>query len=393
MTKFLGPQFSIGIGKESTRGTPVAAAYYTPWVSLSVDDKIQAAIDTSQVGVIEQDVGQEITTFTSEATLEGNMDDLSFGLILMSLMGTDTVGAVETGVKDHKFTVLQTSQHPSLSLSVYGPNESTGLVYPLAMLESLELSFELDKYATFKAVYKANKNASQANTVSFVAANKFRPQDGAFGIAPTLAGVKGTQTATGTAASTIHVTAVSINPQTLLQVGMTVTGTNIPVGATIATIVSATAYDLSVATTGAIGTQTFGPAPLGIKKLTLLFKKNTEDDKVLGNTSPIDRLNKSFSCDGSFELYYTDRTMIDTYMLGDLYKAIQIVMTNSGILIGATSHPTFTFNAAKVKLTEVARKLSEKNITMQTVKFKTFYSLSDSEMIDIILRNTVTTGY
>lgn len=393
MTKFIGPQYSIGIGKESTRGTPVVAAYWIPWGTLTVDDKIKTAKDETSIGVIESGVGQEIAIFTSECQLEGNLDDSGFGLILMSLFGTDTVGAVETGVKDHVFTVAQNAQHPALSLSVAGPNESSGLVYPLGMIESLDITIELDKYATFKAVYKANKSASQANTASFSTVNRFRPQDGSFGYAPTLPGANGTLTATGTAASTIHVTACSINPQTKLQVGMTVTGTNIPAGTTVATIVSATAYDLSAATTGAIGTQTFGPVAVQIKKFQLSLKANTEDDEVLGNQSPVDRLNKAFMASGSFELYYASRTMIDTIMLGDLYEAIHIAMVNSAVAIGTTSHPSFTFNAARVKLTEVARKFTAKDITVQTVKFECFYSQADTEMLDITLRNTITTGY
>jgi hypothetical protein len=392
MTKHIGPQYSIGIGKESTRGTPVSATQWLPWSTLSIDDKAKFAKDDTARGVIEGGVGQEITTFTSEATLEGLMLDQSFGLILKALFGTETKTTVESGVDQHAFSVQQNAQHPSLTISAYGPNDN--LAYPLAMLDSLDIDFELNKYATFKAVFKANKNGTASNTVAFVSENRFRPQDGAFGIAPTLAGANGTLTATGTAASTIHVTACSINPQTQLQVGMPVSGTNIPVGATVAAIVSSTAYDLSAATTGAIGTQTFSPVPTQIKKLSLSFKKNTEDDEVFGNQNPIDRLNKAFNCSGSFELYYTDRTMIDTYLLGDLYKAFHVAFANTNVLIGAVSHPTFIFNAAKAKLSEVARKFDTgKSIVMQTVKFETFYSLSDSELCDAALINTNTSVY
>lgn len=63
-------------------------------------------------------------------------------------------------------------------------------------------------------------------------------------------------TATGTAASTIHVTGLSINTASL-QVGMTVIGANIPSGATVASIVSSNAFDLSIASTGTVGTLTF----------------------------------------------------------------------------------------------------------------------------------------
>jgi len=391
MTKFIGHQFDIGIGKESTRGTAVVATYWLPDSSLTVDDKVKVAKDETSIGVIEDGVGQEVSNVYSEAVLEGRVSDTGFGLLLMALMGTDTIGAVETGVKDHVFTVAQNAQHPSLSVCVYEPNASTGLVYPLGMIDSLDVTCELDKYAMYKATIKANRNASQANTVAYAADNAFRPQDITIGYAPTLAGANGTLTATGTAASSIHVTSLSIST-TLLQVGMTVSGTNVPVGTTIATIVGAAAFDLSAASTGAIGTLTFGPTPVNSKKVQLSFKANTEDDEVLGNINPVDRLNKAMQVSGTFELYYTDRTFIDTVMLGDIYKAINVKMV-SGVTIGTTSHPTFTANFARVKLSEVSRKIDNKGIVSQTVKFTAFYSLSASEMFDLTLRNTITSGY
>lgn len=392
MAKFIGQQFNIGIGKETTRGVAITASYWLPNTTLTVDDKVKVAKDETSVGVIESGMGQEVSNRFSEATIEGRATDQGFGLILMTLMGTDTLGAVETGVKDHAFTVLQTAQHPSVSVCVYEPNASTGLVYPLGMLDSLDLTIDLDKYIMYKAMYKANRNASQANTTSYVAENAFRPQDFTIGFAPTLAGAKGTLAATGTAATTIHVTGLSIST-TLLQVGMTVTGTNIPTGATIATIVSGTAFDLSAASTGTVSSMTFGPAVVSVKKVSLSFKKNTEDDEVLGSVDPVDRLNKQFAVSGSVELFYTDRTFIDTIMLGDLYKAISMKAINPTVLIGASSHPTLTINLARTKLTEVSRKIDDKGIVSQTLKIEAFYSLSDAEMCDITMRNTVTTSY
>ena len=326
-TKFIGRQFNIGIGKESTRGTPVAATSWLPKTSLTIDDKIKTAKNESSIGVIEDGVGQEISNRYSEATIEGRISDIGFGLILMSAMGTDTVGAVETGVKDHVFTVLQSAQHPCLSISVTEPNAGSGLVYPLGMLESLTMNFDLDKYASYKATYKANKNASQSNTASFTSTeNAFRPQDGTFKMASALSGLAGA-------------TAISI------------------------------------------------------KKLQVDIKKNTEDDEVLGNIDPIDRLNKQFACEGSFELFYTDRTQIDTNMLGDIYQAISFTVINTAVTIGATSHPTLTVRLARTKLTEVSRKIDNNGIVTQTIKFKGFYSQGDTEMLDITLRNTQTTSY
>lgn len=325
MAKFIGRVYNIGIGKESVRGTAVTASYWLPDSTLTVDDKIKVVKDETSIGVIEDGVGQDLTSRFAEATLEGRITDLSFGLILKALLGTDTVGAVETGVKDHVFTMLQSAQHPSLAISVTSPNETSGRVYPLAMIDSLDLTFELDKYGMYKAVLKANTSAAQSNTVAYTAENAFRPQDITVGYAANLSGLG-------------------------------------------------------------------SPTTVAAKKITLSFKKNTEDDQVLGNVDPIDRLNKQFQCEGSLELFYTDRVMIDTIMLGDLYKALQVTLTST-VLIGAASHPTVTIRLARIKLSEVARKVDNNGIVSQTVKFTAYYSIGDTEMLDITLRNTVTAAY
>jgi len=327
MSKFIGRVYKVGIGKESVRGTAVSASYWLPESSLSVDDKITVVKDESSIGIIEDGVGQDITSRYSEATLEGRITDLGFGLILKALMGTDTktTASGESAVYDHAFTVQQSAQHPSLTICVAGPNESTGRAYPLAMLDQLDLTFELDKYAMYKAQLRANVSASQSNTPSYTAENAFRPQDITIGYASDLSGIG-------------------------------------------------------------------SPTSVAAKKVTLSFKKNPEDDKTLGNVDPIDRLNKQFSCEGTMELFYDARTFIDTVMLGDLYKCIRITAA-APVAIGSTSNPTVQITLAKVKLSEVARKLDNNNIVTQTLKFSAFYSISDTEMVDILLRNTVSSAY
>ena len=161
----------------------------------------------------------------------------------------------------HTFTVGESAQHQSLTFFLHDPLSAQDYSYANGVVEKLELNMALKKFVEFNASIKALSGASQSNfTPSTTTENRFVPQYLAAKFALDYAGLQGTLTATGTAATTIHVTGCSINPQTNLKVGMTVTGTNIPANTTIAKIVSATAYDLSQATTGAIGTQTFGPA-------------------------------------------------------------------------------------------------------------------------------------
>ena len=394
MTVFIGRQFSIGIAKETTRGTAVAPAYWVQKTDFAVEDKINTIVDDSAINVIEDAQNEEITLKYSDGSIGGRITDQTFGLLLMSIFGTDTVGAVETGVKDHVFTVLESAQHPTLTIVANEPNATgaASLAYTLCAVDSLNIHFEVGKWSTYKATFRGNANTQLSTTVAFITENGFNPQYCSLQIAPTYTGLTGALTATGTAASTIHVTGLSINTN-LLQVGMTVTGTNVPAGATIVTIVSSTAFDLSAATTGAVGTMTFGPATLNARMVDITITTNTEDDPTIGSVSAVDRYNKQFQVTGSFQIVYKDRSYIDTMMLADLNKSLRFIAKNTNVTIGAVSNPTLTLDLALVNIQEVARTDKNNDVMLQTIKFKGFYSVTDTLMAKCTLRNTVVTGY
>lgn len=327
MTKVIGRKFSVGIGKETTRGTSVAAAFWVPKTDVSVDDRINYAIEDSSIGVIEDSIDQDITSKYSEISIGGIVYEKSFGLLLLATFGTETSQTlVETGVYDHLFNVAETSQHTSLTVAAADPNGGTGLRYTLCMVEQLQMQFEIGKYYTYSVDMRGNVNAATANTASFTAENLFRPQDGTVKFATNLAGL--------TAASAISV-----------------------------------------------------------KKGSLSIKKNLEDDFVIGNVAAADRLNKEFSVEGTLELFYDDRTQIDTNMLGDVAQAMRIDFQNTSVLIGATKSPQLVFDMGKVKIQEVSRKIDNAGIISQTLKFKAYYSIADSMMIKATIRNTQSAAY
>ncbi len=327
MTKIIGRKYSVGLGKESSRGTAVAASFWIPKTDVSVDDRINYAIDDSSIGVIEDSISQDITGKYSEISIGGRVYDKSFGLILLATLGTETSQTlVETGVYDHLFNVNESAQHTSLTVSAVDANGGSGLRYALAMVDTLQIDFEIGKYFTYKLDMRANINASGSNTASFTAENGFRPQDGSIKFASALAGLG--------AASAISV-----------------------------------------------------------KKGSIVIKKNIEDDFIIGNVAATDRLNKSFSVEGTLELFYDDRTLEDTDMIADLAQAMRIAFTNTSVTIGATSNPTLTIDMGKVKIQEVTKKISNNDIVSKVVKFKAFYSITDSMMIKATLRNTQSAAY
>jgi hypothetical protein len=221
--------------------------------------------------------------------------------------------------------------------------------------------------------------------------NRFVPQYLAAKFALNYAGLNGTLTATGTAASTVHVTACSINPQTNLKVGMGVTGTNIPANTTIAKIVSATAYDLSQATTGAIGTQTFTPVTIALKSAKLTINANVEDQEVLGSVNPADFLNKEFSVEGTLEAIYQNNSDFKDQFMGPYPLAIRLDMKNTDVTIGAATSPELYIDIPKCTIQELGRPFKVKDLVYQSMKFKASYSVSDTLLAKMILVNTVST--
>lgn len=177
------------MGKETTRGTATAAQYWFPKMALTIDDKINFVTDDSSVGVIEDSESQDITSKYAEGTIEGRITDQGIGLLLLATLGTENaLTAVESGVKDHSFSVSESAQHQSLTIGVIDANSNSGngFSHALGMIDSLEISVEIGKYAMYKLGFRANAGAAAGNTATYVAENAFRPQDGIFKTAATV---------------------------------------------------------------------------------------------------------------------------------------------------------------------------------------------------------------
>lgn len=129
-------------------------------------------------------------------------------------------------------------------------------------------------------------------------------------------------------------------------------------------------------------------SPVKVRKVTLKISKNVDDDRALGSVDPVDILNRQFQAEGEIELVYDDQTQV-TNLLGNTAQALRIDFTNTAVTIGATSNPRIRFEFAKTILEEVPRSFNKGDIVTQTIKFKAFYSESDSSMVTNTVRNTV----
>lgn len=390
-SKGIGRLVQVGIGKESTRGTAVTATYWNPWIDLTIDEKKEFAVDDQSYGIIEDNTNQTQTRKWAQGSLAGNVLDQSTGLLFYSMFGGYGVSGPTDSAYTHTFTIGQSAQHQSLTFNLHDPLSAQDYQYANGVVEKLELDMALKKFISYNASIKALSGATHAAfSPSTTTENRFVPQYLSAKFAIDYGGLLGTKTATGTAATTIHVTALSINT-TLLRVGMTVSATNCPAGATIASIVSATAFDLSAATTGAIGTMTFGPAVVALKSAKIIINSNVEDQDVLGNLAPADFLNKEFSVEGTFEAIWQNESDFKTQFMGPTTLAVRLDIKNTDATIGAATNPEIYIDMPKCTLQDLGRPFKVKDLVYQTLKFKCSYSVADTLMAKLVVVNSVST--
>lgn len=176
MSKFIGRLADIGIAKEASRGTAESvASFWLPKLSLTLDDGIEQVVDESSVGVIEDSADAKIVGKFATGEIEGNIYDKSFGLVLLSALGSVSTGsAQQTVVYPHTFTVLQSAQHPALTLFLDDANQD--YKYPLAVIDQLELDFSLGQHARYTASFRSKVGETASLTPSYSAENVFLPQ-------------------------------------------------------------------------------------------------------------------------------------------------------------------------------------------------------------------------
>lgn len=194
MTKQIARLTHTGIAVESVRGTGLVPTFWLPRTDYKHDDKIQKVVDDVSVGVIEDSINSDVVQQYAEGEIGGRIDTESIGLIFKLLFGTSDSVAVsgQAGAYDHTFTVLQSAQHPTFTLSVKDPNSGTGFYYTLGAILDFDLNTEINRYCEYKFKYRANSKTSATLTPSYPTTQRvFLPQGATLKFASSQAGLAG----------------------------------------------------------------------------------------------------------------------------------------------------------------------------------------------------------
>lgn len=330
LTRGIGKQIQIGIGRETVRGTATTVATF--WLAAddwSLDEKWKNAQDIQSYGVIEAEQSETRVKAWSEGSLKLPVSASSTGLLLLALLGTDTVSTKESGVFNHAFSVAQNVQHPTLTMFMHDPiptpsGATADYTYANTVVHKFEIDYSLGKFVEITAAIKGQSGSAAATLFApaQIVENRFVPQYLVFKTA-----------------------------------------------ANVAALGAASAIKL--------------------KSAKLSFDLNEEDDDVLGAVSPRDFLNKEFKVDGTIEAIWENESDFKTFSLANTVQAFRFDLTNSDVTIGAVSNPRLVIDLARIYVTDFSKPIKIKDVMYQTIKFNGAYSPTDGYMVRGTLVNTV----
>ena len=326
MSKGIGRIFSVGIAKETTRGTPETnATYWLPFSEATMEDKNEKISIDQSYGIIEDSIDSELVKQWAVVSIKSIITDSSFPLILKAALGTSAsaLHSGETTVYDHTITVNESAQHQSLSMFLNDAVSGSDYKHGLGCLENLEIKIDPMQLVQYSASFKAKKGTSATLTPSQTVENRFHSKHCTFKVATNLAGL--------TAASAMN-----------------------------------------------------------IRNLTLKIAKNLEDDDALGSVDPVDFLNKQLVIEGTLEAVWQTEADFKTAYLANTKKALRIDMKNTDVTLGSAANPEVQIDLAKVTFTELSRPLKINDTVMQQLSFKAHYSVSDTKLITVLCTKAVT---
>lgn len=189
MSKFVGRRGALGLAKEATRGTIVSPpTFWIPRTTISFDDRVVGAQEQEGLGRLADSDAWFVTQKNASGDFEIQLDDRNLPIILTSLMGASPAKA---GANPYTFTytLANTNQHQSLSIAYQDPDFTK--VFPMAVVDQLQISVAQNAIVTAKAAFMSRVSKDWVTlTPDFTSqGSKFLHQHLQFRIASAIAGL------------------------------------------------------------------------------------------------------------------------------------------------------------------------------------------------------------
>lgn len=384
----IGRLQKVGLGKETTPGTPVAAAVWIPKVSGIFSPSFEKARDTSAYGNIDELRDTETVKQTTQLTLEAIARDIYIGHIFNAALGQDSVAiAMSMGSLSGTFVRGETvSQATSGATGVVMDVDGTSLLYvkvtsgtftsgsntitggtssatmvptfdntlrthfferlntnthpsytlygvdPVGtyragygMLDTLDIECTVGDFLKVNSTWIAKKEASTSATPSFVTENDFLAKHALLYFADTLEGLD-------------------------------------------------------------------AASPVSCERIKISVQKNLETYQSFGDTDVASIHNKQFSVMGDLTAILNSTTLKD-YVVNSTKKALRIEFINDDVTIGSAGNPKLRIDLPTVGFESWERDSDNDALARQTLGFMAEFNVDANETMHILLQNTKTTVY
>lgn len=164
MGKYIWRKVNVWFWKETTRGTAVSPNLRCPKASLDFDEKSEKVIDESSIGVIEDSFDWHVVKQWAEWSFECNAYANAIWYILLNLFGSVATSG-SSGEYTHQFSVNESNQHQSLTIGL--ADDTQDKQFPLAMIDSAEISAETWNFVTISSDFRSQKGSNANLTPSY----------------------------------------------------------------------------------------------------------------------------------------------------------------------------------------------------------------------------------
>lgn len=157
----------VGIGRETTFQTESTQLVDMGVQNIAVDIQKNVILNDQMYGRIEDTRDSRIGTKMSQVTLTGIVEAAFWGQFLMAAFGTlnTTADSPESGANTHAFTVNNTNQADSYSITYEDDNQD--MVCLGCRLTSLQTTVVAGDWVTYTATFIGNPPTDASETASF----------------------------------------------------------------------------------------------------------------------------------------------------------------------------------------------------------------------------------